>query len=448
MSQPARPPLWFFAAIWLLVVGAFALGAFVARRSNLPEPQFTALQVVLQEIVRSHVDEQDPGRLLDIATKAMASFDHYGQYVPAGEVSGYVEATTGNYAGIGVSTLPADGRLLVRFPFADGPASRAGLEPGDEIVAVDGVAIGTLGADERLRVADARIRGQAGTKVGLTIARGEEPPRTVEVERAEVHKPCAKWAHFVDPARGIGYLWLSDFYRGADVELGRALDRLAAEPGGLRGLVLDLRFNGGGYLDPCIAIANLFLARGTIVTVRRRGSVIKDGERSAVPEQCRFPELPLAVLVNQDSASASEVLTGALQDHRRAVVVGELTYGKGMVNTEFRYSNFDFRLKVTTGHYFTPDGRDLEGHFLRKQGERKGGIEPDRAVSLAGEPLRAVYSALQDQEPPPALRAAVEALLARYGQRAPGIVPPAADPQLEAAIAAVREKLTAEDGHK
>jgi hypothetical protein len=103
---------------------------------------------------------------------------------------------------------------------------------------------------------------------------------------------------------------------------------------------------------------------------------------------------------------------------------------------------------VTTGHYFTPDGRDLEGHFLRKQGERKGGIEPDRAVSLAGEPLRAVYSALQDQEPPPALRAAVEALLARYGQRAPGIVPPAADPQLEAAIAAVREKLTAEDGHK
>src|SRR5262249_29337858 len=121
MSQPARPPLWFFAAVWLLVVGAFALGAFVARRSNLPEPQFTALQVVLQEIVRSHVDEQDPGKLLDIATKAMASFDHYGQYVPANEVSGYVEATTGNYAGIGVATLPADGRLPGRFPFADRP---------------------------------------------------------------------------------------------------------------------------------------------------------------------------------------------------------------------------------------------------------------------------------------------------------------------------------------
>ena len=119
MSQPARPPLWFLAAVWLLIVGAFALGAFVARRSDLPEPQFTALQVVLQEIVRSHVDEQDPGKLLDLATKEMAKFDHYGQYVPASEVSSYVEATTGNYAGIGVATLPADGRLLVRFPFAD-----------------------------------------------------------------------------------------------------------------------------------------------------------------------------------------------------------------------------------------------------------------------------------------------------------------------------------------
>src|ERR1043166_5878378 len=189
MPPPPRPPLWFFAASWALIFGAFVLGMFVARRPALPEPQFTALQVVLQEIVRSHVEEQDPGKLLDLATKAMASFDHYGQYVPASEVGGYVEATTGTYPGIGVATLPVDGRLLVRFPFADGPAARAGLEPGDEIVAVDDIEIASLSGSERLQLADKHIRGEAGSKVRITIARGAEPRRTLEIERAEVHKP-------------------------------------------------------------------------------------------------------------------------------------------------------------------------------------------------------------------------------------------------------------------
>lgn len=448
MQPSARVPLWFLFANWLLIVGAFAMGCWLSRRSDLPEPQFTALQVVLQEIERSHVEPQDPGKLLDVAIKAMASFDHYGQYVPAGEVDNYVESTTGNYEGIGIAPLFVDGRLYVKFPFADGPADAAGLRPGDEIVAIDGERVATLAATGNARITETKIRGVAGTSVQLQIARAGSELRTVAIERAAVHKPCVKWAHRLDPAAGLGYVLVTDFHPGADQELAAALATLGTEPGGLRGLILDLRFDAGGYLDACVAMANLFIARGTIVTVRKRGNVIEK-QHEADPGRCRFPDLPLVVLVNRDSASASEVLTGALQDHGRATVVGELTYGKGMVNTVFTYKNLDFRLKVTTGRYFTPNGRNLEGQFARQRpDEHKGGIEPDRPVRLEERAELAVRTAMAEPEPPARYRDEVAALVQRHELRPPGIVPPADDAQLAAALAALRERVGADHGGK
>ena len=443
MSTNQRPPLWLLALFWLITVGAFALGIFVAKRSAIPEPQATAMQVVLQEIVRSHVEEQDPHRLADIAIKAMASFDHYGQYVPAAEVDGYVEATTGNYAGIGVATLPVPGKLLVKFPFQGGPAARAGLLPGDEIVAVGDTRIAGLEGSARQELIDKRIRGEPGSTVRITVARGQESPREVDIVRNDVHRPAVKWLQFLDDKAGLAYLWLSDFHPDSDRAVLAALDELAKGPTQLNGLVLDLRFNGGGYLDACVAIANLFLREGVITTVKKRGDAT-ESEYRAVPELCRFPDLPLVILVNQDSASASEVLTGALQDHGRALVVGELTYGKGMVNTLFSYKKLDFKLKVTTGHYVTPKGRNLEGHFDRAfRGDKKGGIVPDREVALDGEALRRAYAALNDHEPPPEFRAAVAELCRANDLRAPGILPASEDPQLQAAVTSLRERVAA-----
>lgn len=443
MSTHQRPPLWLLGLFWLITVGAFAFGIFIGKRGAIPEPQATAMQVVLQEIVRSHVEEQDPHNLADIAIKAMASFDHYGQYVPAAEVDGYVEATTGNYAGIGVATLPLPGKLLVKFPFAGGPAARAGILPGDELVAVGETRIAGLDGTARQELIDKHIRGEPGSKVRVTVARGQEPPREVEIVRSDVHRPAVKWSQFLDETEGIAYLWLSDFHPDSDRALLAAIEQLSSGPVRLRGLILDLRFNGGGYLDACVSIANLFLPEGVITTVRKRGNET-ESEFRAVPEKCRFADLPLVILVNQDSASASEVLTGALQDHGRALVVGELTYGKGMVNTLFSYKKLDFKLKVTTGHYVTPKGRNLEGHFDRAfRGDKKGGIVPDREVALDGESLRQAYAALNDHEPPAEFRAAVAALCTEHGLRTPGILSADVDPQLQTAIAALRERIAA-----
>lgn len=438
MPLPQRPSLRLFAILWLITIGAFWLGTLVARRTAVPEPEATAMQVVMQEILRSHVIEQDAHNLADIAIKAMAGFDHYGQYVPHDEVDSYVEATTGNYAGIGIAVLAVNDRLLVRFPFLNGPSAAAGLLPGDEIIAIEGIKFSGLDSEERQKVAETRIRGEAGSKVRLTIKRADAAPREVEILRGEVHKSAVKWAHHIDAGLGIGYLWLSDFHPDCDKELVAHITALTRLPCGLHGLILDLRFNGGGYLDVCVAMANLFLPRGVITTVKKRGGVT-EVSYLAQPEKCQFPDLPLVILVNQDSASASEVLTGALQDHGRALVVGELSYGKGMVNTLFSYKNLDFKLKVTTGHYVTPNGRDLEGHHLRAfRGDQQGGIVPDRAVPLDGEPLRVVFTALTDQEPPPEHRTAVAALLQLHGMRAPAIRSPDEDPQLAAALAALR----------
>jgi C-terminal processing protease CtpA/Prc len=280
--------------------------------------------------------------------------------------------------------------------------------------------------------------------VRISVARGQEPLREVEIVRNDVHRPAVKWVQFLEEPAGFAYLWLSDFHPDSDRAVLAAIDELAKGPTKLNGLVLDLRFNGGGYLDACVSIANLFLREGVITTVKKRGNET-ESEYRAVPEKCRFPELPLVILVNQDSASASEVLTGALQDHGRALVVGELTYGKGMVNTLFSYKKLDFKLKVTTGHYATPKGRNLEGHFDRAfRGDKKGGIIPDREVALDGELLRRAYAALNDHEPPPEFRAAVTELCRAHDLRAPGILPVAEDPQLQTALAALRERTGAE----
>jgi carboxyl-terminal processing protease len=449
MTTTTRLPLWFLLVNWLVVCAAFFLGIALARRTPLPEPQATALHLVHREIVKSYVDEVDPAVLLDRAVAAMAHVDDYSRYVAPSELPRVLEDTTGAYEGIGVLRHYADDGAFVHVPFADGPGDRAGLIPGDRIVAIAGARLETLTERERRGTAASRLRGPAGSRVELAIAREGRPEFTVTLERGPVQKPSVKWARWLDDGAGLGYVHVSDFHPGVVAAFEREVAALAAGPAGLRGLVVDLRGNGGGILDECVAMARLFVPSGNIVTLRRRGSEVVES-RDADPRSCRYPDLPLVLLVDEDSASASEVLAGALQDHRRAAVVGVATYGKGFVNTIYEWQDLDFRLKLTTASYFTPNGRNLDrgrhrlenGGDVPAAGHARGGIEPDVEVILDARTRAAVATALADQPLPARHREAFAAWSASRGLRVPGVLPPE-DAQLAAALQALRQRVQA-----
>ncbi|MBM4060268.1 MAG: S41 family peptidase [Planctomycetes bacterium] len=454
MGREPRLPLWFLVANWALIVAAFAIGALVGgrHRIDLPPPQGQALELVYGEILKSHVEAQDGRALLDRAIAAMAKVDEYSMYVPPADLARYEEASTGHYEGVGMVQMLHGEDVVVHFPFAGGPAESAGVRPGDRIVAVDGTPTASLPLEQRSQRLLELVRGPAGTDVKLRIARDDGEVELV-VRRGGVQRAAVKWVHFADREQGLGYLHVADFHRGVADGVLAAIERLQQQAP-LRGLVIDLRFDGGGNLDECLHLARLFQPSGTIVSTRRRDEVLET--HAADPRLCRFPDLPLTVLVNEHTASASEVFAGCLQDHGRAAIVGVRTFGKGVVNTVYSWRDLPFKLKLTTAHYFTPDGRNIERRSLAKSpnagngtggpggpGEADpGGIRPDVVAPLPKEQLAALARRLDDHEPPPAHRAAFAAVAAQYGVPVPAPPDAQEDPQLAAAVAALRARIT------
>jgi carboxyl-terminal processing protease len=438
MQHEARVPIWFMFATASLTGAAFVFGTLFGRSTHgLPDPQATALRLVLKEISASYVESTDPRQLLDRAIGAMARLDDYSEYVPPDRAKAWDEQTTGSYAGIGLLVLQHEQDILVHYPFPGGPAERAGVRPGDRIVTVDDLELASLPLAQRRAEAVKRVRGPAGAEVRLGLVRGGQP-LAITVERGAVARPVVKWTRHLDAEAGLGYVYLADFHEGAERQLTAAIEELRRARGGLRGLVLDLRHDGGGLLDECLAIARRFLPAGNIMTAKRRGTEVVQRE-DAIPEQCRFPDLPLVVLVNGGSASASEVLTGALQDHRRAVVVGTRTFGKGFVNRQFAWQRPDIRLKLTIARYYTPNGRAIERHRNTAADGEQGGLVPDVAAPASKEQEETIAARLRDDEPPKEYREVAERLLQDLGRPVLRPLEPAEDPQLAAALSALRE---------
>lgn len=440
MQQQPRLPLWFLLVNWALIAGAFVLGMLVGNRNAafLPEPQRTAFELVHREILQSHVLEHTPGELVELALVEMVDkLDPYSRYVPPSEAAAYDERNTGHYQGIGCEVRHTPAAAVLFWPMPGGPAEKAGIQPGDVLLAVDGRPLDT--PDLRLRAAEF-VRGPADTDVVLRVQRGERTHDLV-VRRGDVTRPCVKWVHWLDREQGLAYLHLTDFHKTSSTQLFAALDELQKEAP-LRGLVFDLRFDGGGNLDECIRIARAFVPSGRIVAQKQRGDHVTE-VHDAIPAECRFPDLPMVVLLNERSASASEVLAGALQDHGRAAVVGVRSYGKGFVNTSYTWKNLDFRLRLTTGRYVTPNGRDIERHFGAAAAESTGGIPPDVEVPVDEAKLAAIQQALAASPVPPQYRAGAEAAAARHGLLVPLGPMPADDPQLQQALATLRERTAA-----
>ncbi len=275
------------------------------------------------------------------------------------------ENDSGSFEGIGAFVNMENGWLIIVNPMSGQPAEKAGLRRGDIVIQVDDTPIENMSLYEAITL----IRGPAGTPVRLTILREGEEPFEVEIVRASIEIPLVE-AEMRDD--GIAYVSLYQFKSDASAKLGEAIEELLAQ--NPSGLVLDLRGNPGGWLSEAISTSGLFLPKGELVLIER----LKDGTEQpyTVPNDPLLPDLPVVVLVDGGSASSSEIVAGALQDHGRATLIGERTFGKGSVQLAYELSN-GAELRVTKARWFTPNDRPIHGE----------GLEPDIVVELTAEDL-------------------------------------------------------------
>jgi carboxyl-terminal processing protease len=330
------------------------------------------LAEVLEHVRQDYVDSISDEELINAAIRGlMADLDPHSAFLDRSQFEDIRASTTGAYSGIGIEVAADNGMVRVVTPMEGGPAERAGVLAGDRILAVDDVAVDP----EKLGETIDRMRGKPGSTVKLTLARqSENVPLDFSLVRASVHVNSVK-SRIVEP--NVGYVRITHFSETTQTDLERAIASLKKENGhALAGLVLDLRNNPGGLLEAGVAVADAFLNEGVIVTAYGRA---RDARFEMRAEKGDLIEgAPLAILVNGDSASASEIVAGALHDHKRAVLVGRQTYGKGSVQTVVPLSGGG-ALKLTTSKYLTPSGVSIH----------EKGITPDivvdpKAIEAAG----------------------------------------------------------------
>lgn len=283
--------------------------------------------------------------------------DPYTTFLRPEDLQELSVSTTGNYGGLGIRIEIADGWITVVAPLPETPAERAGMQSGDRIVEVDGVSTHEWSMDKAVGT----LRGEPGSAVRLTVVRAGVPePLRFTVERAQVHVKAVQFAAVLEG--GVGYVQLAGVSERSASELEQEVNRLRRE--GATTLIFDLRNNPGGLLDEGIAVADLFLERGQVV-VETRGRAPDATATYRARGAQKWADMPVAVLVNGGSASASEIIAGALQDHDRALILGTQTFGKGLVQTVYQMGPAQ-ALKLTTGRWYTPAGRVLE----RPRGEQ------------------------------------------------------------------------------
>ncbi|MGD8418426.1 MAG: S41 family peptidase [Pseudomonadales bacterium] len=325
-------------------------------------PEAQAFDEVLNQVHASYVDEVDRRELVSSALRGMlGGLDDHSNYLDERDYENLQAETDGHFGGIGIELGLVEDHFTVISPLDDTPASRAGLKPGDRIIALDGE---PLAGRKLIEVID-DLRGEPGSKVGLTLTRSDaEEPFTVDLTRADIAVASVR-GELLEP--GYGYIRISQFQANTGEEFGDVLDSLVDQnDGSLEGLVLDLRNNPGGVLQASVTVADAFLTDGLIVYTE--GRLPSSHLRYRASGRDALNGKPLVVLINSGSASAAEIVAGALQDHHRARLLGGRSYGKGSVQSVMPLSGHR-ALKLTTAYYYTPSGRNIHHK----------GIEPDVA---------------------------------------------------------------------
>lgn len=346
-----------FATLGALVLAASAgVGGYLGRGTaatpeGLPE-QYRAFTSALRLVETSYVEELPSDRVVYSAiTGMLQTLDPHSSFLDPRTYKQMRERQEGRYFGLGITIQVVDGDVTAVSLFEGSPAYKKGIRRGDVIARIDGQSAKGMTSEEASR----RLRGEKGTTVRVSIRRrGYDQLIELEVLRDEIHMPTVP-AAFVRPD-GTGYVRLQDFGEQTDHDLSAALEALTR--GGMTRLLLDLRGNPGGPLDQAIKVSNHFLPRGFLI-VYTRGRVPNSDQDYRATETSGYTGLPIVVLVNRGSASAAEIVAGALQDHDRAIIVGETTFGKALVQSVYRISE-DAALALTTARYYTPSGRLIQ----------------------------------------------------------------------------------------
>jgi carboxyl-terminal processing protease len=350
MRTPRFFPVMLLAVLLSAIAGGFFGSTLLATQDEVAQ-QYKIFTSALAAIEREYVEEVPSDRLVYGAIDGMLkTLDPHSSFFDPKQYAQMRERQEGRYYGLGISIQVIDGDITVMSVFEGSPAYRAGLRRGDVIARIEGQDTKNWTSDQAVK----KLKGPKGTKVNISIRRpGYEELINMNAERDEVNITTVRGAFMIDAQ--TGYIKLGDFSETSDREVGDALDKLQAQ--GMKRLVFDLRDNPGGPLDQAIKIANRFLPRGDMV-VYTRGRVTNADQDYRGTDQPDYTG-PMLVLVNRNSASASEIVTGALQDHDRALVVGETTFGKALVQSVYRISE-GAGLALTTGRYFTPSGRMIQ----------------------------------------------------------------------------------------
>jgi len=313
----------------------------------------------------SYVEKVSDQKLIEAAINGMlSSLDPHSSFLNPKDFKYLDEQTSGKFGGLGIEVTMEQGVVKVVSPIDDTPAFRAGLKPGDYIISIDGKTVVGMTLNEAVD----KMRGKINEKVKLTIRRANQKPFDVTLKREEIKIQAVKNEI---KSKDIAYIRISSFNKDIDQDITKAMEKMQKETkNGIKGVVLDVRNNPGGLLDQAVAVSDLFLEKGEIVSTRSRNE--SDTLKYNATSGDITNGLPIVILINSGSASASEILSGALQDHKRAIVMGEKSFGKGSVQSVIPFGKYG-AVRMTTARYYTPSGRSIQAK----------GIEPDIVVKPA-----------------------------------------------------------------
>jgi carboxyl-terminal processing protease len=357
-----------------VAAGGWLLQEGVDRSANL-YTRVRVLQEVVDRVQSSFVEEVDPEILYQSAIEGVLRDlgDPNSSFLPASDYENLRIRTEGEYGGVGLEVVDRNDYVTVVSPIPGSPGARSGLRAGDRFFEIAGIRADTMNTDQAVQL----LRGRPGTQVNVRVLRpGIEEPIPFTLEREVIVLKAVPFAMML--GGGIGYVPLQTVRETSSTEVRTAIDSLRAT--GMRGLVFDLRGNPGGLLDEGIAVADLFLERGDAI-VETRGRAANQSETFNARNGDQYPDLPIVVLVDGTSASAAEIVAGALQDHDRAVVLGQATFGKGSVQSLFRLSGGNV-LKLTTARWYTPVGRSIDRPLDQALGV---GDESTHALAISGQ---------------------------------------------------------------